>query len=308
MNACRLWITCLALAGAFLQGGCSVRKMAVTRVADALAGSGQTFAADDDPDLVRDALPFSLKLMESILLETPNHVGLLTAAGSAFTEYSYAFIQQQADLLEDDDIDQATALRARARGLYLRGRNYALRGLEVRHPGFTNVLAADPGAAAAQMGKEDVPLLYWAAAAWLAAVSQAKDDPSLVGDLPRVEALLYRVLDLDESWNKGAVHTVLITYEMSRATGQGDPVARATRHFERALALGNGHVAAPFVSYAEAVCVPREDRAQFQRLLLQAMEIDVNAEPSARVENLVMQRRARWLLGRIDKLFLPPLE
>src|SRR5262245_37116211 len=56
--------------------GCSVRKFAVKKIGDALASSGTTFAADDDPQLVREAVPFSLKLIESLLAETPRHQGL----------------------------------------------------------------------------------------------------------------------------------------------------------------------------------------------------------------------------------------
>jgi predicted anti-sigma-YlaC factor YlaD len=72
--------------------------------------------------------------------------------------------------------------------------------------------------------------------------------------------------------------------------------------------LAGGRLAGPYVSYAEAVAVPLEDRELFESMLHKALEIDVNAIPEARLENLVMQSRARWLLGRADALFLPPLE
>src|ERR1019366_2971308 len=74
---------CLAVIGS----GCSIKRMAVNKVGDALAGSGTTFASDDDPELVKAAVPFSLKLMESVLNENPRHEGLLLAACSGFTEY-----------------------------------------------------------------------------------------------------------------------------------------------------------------------------------------------------------------------------
>ena len=80
-----------------LAAGCSIRRMAVDTVGDALAGGGTTFATDDDPELIKAALPFSLKLMESLLVENPNHQGLLFATASGFTQYAYAFVQQDAD-------------------------------------------------------------------------------------------------------------------------------------------------------------------------------------------------------------------
>ena len=71
----------LALA-AVVGAGCSVKKLAVNGLADSLAASGDSFASDEDPDLIRDAVPFSLKLMESLLAEVPEHQGPLLSACS----------------------------------------------------------------------------------------------------------------------------------------------------------------------------------------------------------------------------------
>lgn len=296
------------LAVTLLTPGCSVKRMAVNKLGDALANGGTTFASDDDPELVKQAVPFSLKLMESLLAESPKHQGLLFATASGFTQYGYAFVQQEAEEIEGDNLDRSREMQARARRLYLRARDYGLRGLEVRHPGFGAQLKNDPQTAVAQMRRQDVPQLYWTAAAWAAAISLSKDNPDFVADLPKVEAMIDRALALDEAWDHGAIHGFLIAFEMGRATGEGDPAARARRHFDRAVALSQGKVAGPFVSYAESVCIPAEDRAQFEQLLGQALAINPDANPETRLVNLVVQRRARWLLSRVDKLFLPPLE
>ena len=116
--------------------GCSVKKFAINKLGDSLANSGTTYSADDDPELVGQALPFSLKLVESLLAESPAHRGLLFAAASGFTAYAYAYVQEDADEIGDRDPNAAAALRARARRLYLRARGYALRGLAVEHPDF----------------------------------------------------------------------------------------------------------------------------------------------------------------------------
>jgi len=287
-------------------GGCtSMNKLAVNKLGDALASGGTAFSSDGDPDLVRDAAPFSLKLMESLLTENPRHAGLLYAAASGFTQYSYAFVQQEADALEDRDHSAAANLRARARGLYLRGRDYGLRGLEVAHPGLAASLRDKPKAVLRACQPADVRLLYWTAVSWAAAIASSKDDPTLIADLPIVEALIDRALELDEAYDRGAIHSFLISYEMSRPGVSGDPAARSRQHFERAMSLSGNAQAGPLLAYAEAVCIQRQDRAQFQSLLQQALAIDVNARPEFRLINLVMQRRARWLLGRIDELFLP---
>ncbi len=284
--------------------GCSVNKMAVNKLGDALASGGTTFASDDDPELVKQAVPFSLKLMESLLAESPGHRGLLLAATSGFTQYGFAFVQQDADELEATNFATAQTLRIRAKRLFLRARDYGLRGLSTRHPDFRAALAADPQAAAAMLRADEVAQVYWTAAAWGAAIGVGKDDPSLLAEIPQMEALIDRAQALNESWGEGSIHGFLITYEMSRQGEAGDPAIRARAHFDRAVALSGGRQAAPFVSYAESVCVATQDREQFEASLKQALAIDADAVPEQRLSNLVMQRRARWLLAQKDDLFL----
>jgi predicted anti-sigma-YlaC factor YlaD len=284
--------------------GCSVRRYAINQLGNALAQSGATFASDDDPELIRDALPFSLKLVESLLAESPRHQGLLLAACSGFTQYSYAFVQQDADEMEPRELMASQALQKRARNLYLRARNYGIQGLEVKYRDFGKALRTDAKATVGLASAAEVPWLYWTAAAWGSAVALSKDDPELIADLPIVEALIDRALQLDEDYDHGAIHSFLIRYEISRPGGKGDPAARSRQHFERAVALSGAQLASPLVALAEAVSIGKQDRKEFESLLNRAIEIDVNARPEWRLANLVMQRRARWLLSRVDELFI----
>ena len=294
-----------ALLVVFTNTGCAVKRIAVNKLGNAIASGGNTYASDNDPELVRSAVPFSLKLMESLLEESPKHRGLLLAACKGFTEYSYAFVQEDADELESTNLAKATRLRARARRLDLRARDYGLRGLEVRHPGFGKALGDNPPAAVRRItSAREVPLLYWTAASWGEAISLSKDNPDLIADQPIVEALIDRAYKLDPNFEAGAIDGFLITYEPSRQGAKGDPWARSREHFARAVALSHGQLAGPYVSLAETVSVQKQDRAEFQSLLNRALAIDPDARPEWRLENLLMQRRARWLLARVDELFV----
>jgi predicted anti-sigma-YlaC factor YlaD len=296
----------IAISLILASSGCSVKKIAIKKLGDALAESGTTYASDNDPQLIRDALPFSLKLIESLLAESPKHRGLLFAASSSFTQYAYAFIKEESDEMEPENLALATEMRARARGLFLRARDYGVRGLETTHPGFGTQLNKDPQLAVKAAKPEDVALLYWTAASWGMAITLSKNEPGLIVDQPVVEALIDRALELNEAFDNGAIHSFLITYEPVRQGAAGDPLERARKHFDRATAISKGSQAGPFVSLAESVCIAKQDRKQFQSLLEQALAVDVNATPEYRLANLVMQRRARWLLSRIDELFLAP--
>ncbi len=295
---------CLGALAWIAGSGCSLHQYAVNQFSNAVSQSGTVFASDDDPDLVKAASPFSLKLIESLLNANPRHRGLLLAAASGFTQYAFAFVQEEADETEARDLSEAEGLRRRARRLYLRAQRYGLRGLEAGHPGFAEALAAHPRTAAQAAVKKDVPLLYWTACAWAGAISLSKDKPELVAQIPEMEALMDRALELDESFDHGAIHSFLISYEMSRQGAAGDPAARARAQFERAMALSGGQDAAPLVALAEAVTVQKQDVKKFESLLQQALAINPDAHPETRLINLVMQRRARWLLSRKSELFL----
>lgn len=299
---CSLICACLVVTA-----GCSIKRMAINKIGNALASGGSTYETDDDPELVANALPFGLKLIESLLAESPRHRGLLLAAASGFTEYSYAFVAQPADEAAADNLDRGHAMRARARRLYRRAHSYGLRGLELRYPGFGATLEREPRGALARIERQDVPLLYWTAASLGLAISTSKDDPEMIARLPLVDAMIHRAMELDESWGSGSVPEFLISIEGARTGARpAEKQEKMRRYFERALDLSKGSRAGLYLSYAENACVPAQDRAQFESLLHRALDLDPNEHLEGRLANLVAQRRARWLLGRIDELFLDP--
>jgi predicted anti-sigma-YlaC factor YlaD len=271
---------CVTLA---LSSGCSVRQYAASSLGDALASGGDVYAADDDIDLVGAATPFGLKTIESLLETVPEHKGLLLAAARGFTQYAYVYVQLPAEDAEERDVAHAYAELERARRLYVRARNYGLRGLKV--------------------APDDVALLYWTAVAWSAAIALSKDRPAELAGLRDADALLQRAAALDVDYDHGTLHTFLIGYEMARPNSAKGAEALARAHFERAVALSEGRQAAPFVSLAESVSIPGRDRGEFERLLKQALAVDTDARPQWRLANLVMQRRARRLLARADEFF-----
>lgn len=293
-----IWIFILALQG------CSIQKFAMDRLGKALAEGSSVYATDDDPELVGAALPFGLKTIEALLVQSPHNKGLLLAAVSGFTQYAYAYVQTEADFIEDSDITKAIYLRERAERLYRRALGYGVRGLDEVQPGFAELLRSDPPRALAPFGKKDVALLYWTAVAWGAAISLDKTNSALSADLPGVEAIIVRALELDKEFNEGALYDFMIAYEGGRPAAGGGSIDRAREALARAVQLSGGHRAAPLVSFAETVDISIQDRSEFKKLLDQALAIDIDSAPDQRLANVIAQRRARWLLGRMDRLFL----
>jgi predicted anti-sigma-YlaC factor YlaD len=292
----------LALLVASLSG-CSLKKMAINTVGNALADSGSNYASDDDPELIAAAIPFGLKTIEGLLVESPRQKGLLFAACSGFTQFSYAFVQEEADYVEAQDLQKATAMRVRAKKLYLRAVGYGLRGLDVELPGFSEQILKDPDAALGRTTKKHVPLLYYTGAAWAAAFAIDVTDSELSIRQTAMEKMLRRALALDETWELGSLHDFFISWEAGHASAGGS-VEKAREHYRRAMQLAAGARVPPMVTFAESVLMAEQKKKEFEQLLNEALAVDLSkTPPEQKLANVLAQRRAKWLLSRVDELF-----
>lgn len=286
--------------------GCSLKTYAINMVGDALASGDSTFESDEDLELVGDALPFGLKLTETLLSESPNHEGLLLSACRGFVLYSYAYVDYPAEVAMQDDFERARAMRARAGRLYQRALGYCLRGLERAYQGFSIELERDPDAAVLRIGTgdehRDLPLMYWTAAALGLGISVSPGSAAMLARLPEVEALLERALELDETWDDGALHEFKVVFA-GAVPGETD-YDEIQRHYDRALQLSGGQSAGLHVAFAEAVSVPTQNGAEFREMIEKALAVDPDAKPDNRLVNLIAHRRANWLLDHVDDLIL----
>ncbi len=283
--------------------GCSIRIIAARNVANTLSESGDVFSRDDDPELIRAAVPFGLKTYESLLESVPTHEPLLLTTCRGYTQYAYAFLEGDAEALgEAEHHQQVKELRDRALNLYLRGRAFCLRAMDLRVPGSSQKVVQDPEAALAGFEKKDVALLYWTAASWGAAIALGIDRPELVIDFPSVRALADRAIELDDAWSRGALHELMISLD-SLPEALGGNSERARQHFRKAVELQQGLSPGPYVALAAGVAVPAQNREEFVQLLNAALAIDPQKDPSNRLATLIAQRRARALLAQADQKF-----
>ena len=294
-----LILTCIAS----IQG-CAVKQFAASKLGDSLAGGSGVYASDNDIEFVGEALPFSLKTIEGLLVEVPEHKGLLLTAASGFTQYSYVYVDHLALEVEQTPPQTAIELRQRAKNLYLRGRNYALRSVEMKQENFIPGLRQNPKPTLSGFTKADVPVLYWFAVSWAAAISADKTDMDMVADLNLIEPVIRRCLELDEGFDQGALHEFMIAYQGGRSPMQGGGTSKARTHFARTMEWSGTTRITPLVSLAESVSVSEQKRDEFERLLKQALNFNVDIHIPNRLANLVAQRRARVLLSRTDTLFL----
>ena len=288
-------------------GACSLKTIGLNQAAAMLSSSSgaDAFATDNDPELVGDALPFAIKLYESMLASIPGHEGLRVRTGSLYIMYANAFLQTPADMVPREEPERKDALLNRAKNLYLRGRDMILVGLEKRQPRMRALWKARKfKEAAAAFAKKDVPALYWAAAGWVAAYALNPFDVELGMTLPQAASLMDRVLELDPNFSGGAVHNFFVLYYGSLPDYMGGDTAKAREHFRLALEASGGRDTSPYISLASTVDIKEQNAAEFRTLLQKVLDFDPDSDPPNRLVNILNRRKARWLLDHLDDFFV----
>ena len=287
--------------------GCSIKKMAMNSVAGVLTSSegGNVFTTDNDPDLVGDALPFTIKLYETMMVSAPWHLGLKLRTGSLYIMYANAYLQSPAEMLPDEELEKQEFLLMRAKNLYLRGRDMVMAALEKKYPGFLEKMKAkNYSGALASMKKGDAPFLYWSAAGWLGAYALDPLDMKLGLTVPGAAAMMDKVLQLDKDFEKGAIHDFYVSYYGAMPENMGGSAEKAREHFKLAVAASGGKSTSPYLSLATTVSVNEQNLKEYKELLKKVLDVDPDADPDNRLITIINQRKAKWLLAHADNFFV----
>jgi predicted anti-sigma-YlaC factor YlaD len=286
---------------------CSINKLAMRAVANALTGEGSSdvFTGDPDPQLVGDAIPFAIKLYESLLSANPDHQGLINTTGSLLVMYANVFVQGPAERLPRSMYAERQEAIARAKNMYIRGLDLLYRGLELKYRGFTASYRQErlPDFLL-KMKKADVPALYWSAAAGLSAFSLNPFDMELGVRVPEFYALVGRAYELDPGFNSGALDEFMLIYHASIPEAMGSDKSRIEYYYQNTLEKSGGLSAGPYVTYAQNVSIPAQNYDKFKELLEKALSIDPDMDPSNRLANIIAQRKARYLLDSAALFFI----
>jgi predicted anti-sigma-YlaC factor YlaD len=286
---------------------CSINKLAMNAVADALTGEGSSdvFTGDPDPRLVGDAIPFAIKMYESLLSANPDHQGLMLTTGSLFIMYANAFVQGPAEMFPRNEWEAREAALTRSKQLYLRGYGILYNALEKKFPGFKQA-SVEKGTIQPLLKKckkEDVGLLYWAVAGGLSAYSIDVLDYELSANIQQWSAMIHRAYELDPDYSGSALDEFFILFYASLPEILGGDLERAEYHYKLALKKTGGNSAGVYVSYAQSICVPAQNYEAFKDCLEKAAAINPDADASTRLVNIINQQKARWLMDNAWTFF-----
>jgi len=229
-------------------------------------------------------------LIDGMVQAIPNNEQLLIAAAQSYSSFASLFV-------EDEDKEYANLL-------YEKGKRYALRSLEMR--GLKEPLQKpfdDFREGLTRLGKKDVPYLFWAATCWANWIRLNLDSMEAMSELPRVEWMMKRALELDERYYYGGPHLFMGIWFASRPKIAGGDLKKAQEHFLKALDLGQGNFLMAYVYYANYYARKTMDKDLFTSTLKKVLETPVDISPDLVLVNTVAKKQAKELLSHTEEYF-----
>jgi hypothetical protein len=268
----------------------SNKQMTVGSAATLLENVSNSANKQSDLRVIREGMPAYLMLIDGMVEAVPDNAHLLMAAAQAYASFASAFV-------EDADKEYA-------RTLYEKAKSYALRALQQR--GLKNPVSKpfdDFEEALNRLGKDDVPYMFWTATCWGSWIRLSLDSMAAVAELPRVEALMKRVLVLDEKFYFGGPHLFMGIWFASRPKMAGGDLTRARYHFQKALEFSQGKFLMTQVYYADQYARKTFDKELFVATLQSVLETPADIIPQLTLLNTVAHKKAKKLLEQVDSYF-----
>jgi len=301
-------VAMLALISLFT-AGCA--RMMANQTASMMVRTAPVVEMEEDPIIAEAATLSNMKMVEGLLLVSPENETLLMTMTKAFAGYGSAFVEPQLSLRDDYFSEDYLFTQRRLQGLYRRSRDMGLRWIEVRRPDLATLLRAqvknewfdELPQALARVREDDVPALFWTAQAWGLLIRSDDENLLEVVNRVKIEAMMRRVYELDPDYSYGAVHLFFALTNTSLGQELGGDLDEARRHFEAAIAVTDGRFLPSRFFYARDYCRAIQSRECFERGLEEIAETDPNIFPEQRLANALATRWARQWLSKVDDLF-----
>jgi tetratricopeptide (TPR) repeat protein len=275
----------LALAVLMYSSGCT--SLIVNPLLDPLTLSLQK---QTDLQLLQDGVPSLLLLLDGLIASDPDNERLLMTAAKAYGAYATV-------LYEEGQVERAVTVSSKAK-------EYGINLLK-QLPGLQNINNNTLGEIDQSLGKISpgrVGSLFWGTYGWAIWIQYQEGAPAAMADLPIVEQIMLRVVELDESYYYGGAHIFLGAYYGSRPQMFGGNPEASRQHFERALALNDRLFLLTHVAYAETYARTMFDRELYLELLTEVIEQPL-ADSDMASSNKVAKVKAEKLIVQIDDFF-----
>lgn len=289
---------------------CSPKTLMVSQIADLIDHGVTAYERDDDWELMEQALPANIKLLETVLANSPDDRQLLTMLSRMYASYSFGFAETRLDetyyLVDPSDrrAKEIELLKDRVNRYYEKGIGYALKALEASAPGaavaFQKVNTITPFLE--KLGRQDVAPLFWYGFNLGAWVNRNLDSVRAVSQAHVARTVMERVIVLDSAYNHGNAHLFLLAYFGSRPPMMGGNQERALVHYQEVKTIAGDNYLLPDLFYGRFCLYQQQDREGFVELMQRIVDRPASENPVS-FYNAIARRRAAAYLAAVDILF-----
>ena len=287
--------------------GCSMTKLTVNQTAKVFAEASRTFDKEADLALADAGIMANLKTFEGLLEIVPDNEQLLRLAARSFALYAFAFVEDKMEGAEAaGDFQTQAEMHARAIDFYGRSKGYGSKLLSKANSAFPQVFDEDVERlemALKKLKKKHLPALFWTAYAWGGMINLQQDDPMLLVDLAKVEMMMGRIIEIDESFFSGGAHLFYSVYYGSRSPQLGGEPDKVKMHLQKVDEINNGKFLLSKFFLARYYAYPVQDRALYEKALREIIDASIDIFPEQRIANAVAKARAKRWLAQTDDLF-----
>jgi len=270
---------------------CSLEKFVIRQTGTLLDYGVVALYEETDLVLAEQALASDIKLLEGMIKGDPENTHLLQLTSQAISGYALGFAEDEAP--------------DRAKNLYLRARNYAARVLEQNDFNLTqeNILIEEYQKNVAQIDEDNIDALFWASFAWAGWINLSLDNPQAFVDLPKVEALMNRVMEIDPAYFHGASMLFFGSIWGTKPKMLGGDPEKAKQFFDRNLDVTKGNFLLSYVYYAKYYAAKTLDEDLFKKHLNTVLETPNDVLPGEQLLNAIAKKKANFLLSKTEDIF-----
>jgi hypothetical protein len=284
---------------------CTPKKMASDLTSKIIVKGAPRYEMESDVEIADDAAMALLKVVEIFQYDNPTNKNFNTTLARSYANYAMGYLEQ--DLLEASLKDEETYEKVlkKTKMFYKRGKDYGLNALK-KKGSFKKALTKDMdrfNRVLRSMGHAQVPRLFWTALNWGSLINYSKNSPMAIAAFPRVEAMMQRVVELDEGYYYAVPHLFFGVAYATRPAMFGGNMPKAKKHFLKAINAYERKFLMSTVYYAQFYALLQKDKALFKSLLNEVLEADASTLPEARLANELAKLRAQWLLDNMKELF-----
>lgn len=266
----------LALISLLLNGCASVATQGMAdKLSEAMLNQG-------DPEIVKAGAPAYLLLLDSLIADSPENTDLLLAGSRLYAAYGSGLVSDP----------------RRARHLSGIALDYSRRALcqeldELCAALDRPYLEFEP--ALQDLDKDDLPILFGHATAWVGWIQARSGDWDAVAELPKAERMLQEVVGLDPAYERGRAQLFLGALLSLRPAALGGRPEQAREHFERAIEYSEGRDLMAKVEYARRYARLVFDQDLHDRLLEEVLKANPE-QAGLTLSNVIAQSQARRLM------------